>query len=370
MTIRSTSLRRLAALGAVLSVGACPSESIVETKTTRVEGGVKIADVTEVVRRKRAGGELVQRTSVLVAEPKDAVVSMATLDDHGFATGASYRREGPKGKRYVELERRAGVDGFVVFSRGDDESFVLPERPVVLWELRDRLRPSAVAEARRLRAPSAKHQGDPHEGDDGGDVTLLDLENAVAVPARLDDGGALAWSPLPAPKESDPVEERHRAPAPFLESKTPSVVTWCKVQAAGASAVEAAQALAAGVRPKLAPERGGGPPSALNAAVLGGHDQAGAALVTTCLRALGHPARVVTGHVVPTVGTDVTAPTAVETRTWAQVHDGATWRDVDPLHVSSAASAPGRSPTAPEVMHQARFEGFPTPLATAPPSIR
>ena len=66
-------------------------------------------------------GELVPHRHILVDHPKDAVVATVSLDDEGFALGASYRREGPQGKRYVEL--KPGL----MFSRGDDERVELPK---------------------------------------------------------------------------------------------------------------------------------------------------------------------------------------------------------------------------------------------------
>lgn len=336
----------------------CQEERITESKREVYIDGKKVADVSEIVRQARAGGELVQRRYILVADPSEGVLSNISLDTQGFATGASYRREGKKGKRYVELARKTPPPGegvgekLLVFSRGDDETLLLPDRPVVVLEVLHRLK----AKPRQ-------------------DVVLLDLENATAVPARIDDTGALAFAdgtrvgPVvggrvevaageappqghgPAPKvaplsPADPVLPAHTHRAPFLEAQTRSVTTWCRAQALGAGPVDAARALALAARPKLDPERAGGPPSALMAVQLGGDDDAGAALVVACLRALEHPARVVSGSVGD-------APTL---RTWAQVHDGTHWVDVDPLDIDLQ----GRSAQP----HRALVEGFRGPLTT------
>jgi transglutaminase-like putative cysteine protease len=150
------------------------------------------------------------------------------------------------------------------------------------------------------------------------------------------------------------------------------VTTWCRAQALGAAPLEAARALALAARPKIDAERAGGPPSALAAVQLGGGDESGAALVVACLRALSHPARVVTGivgeHAAAVDEGKVkesekekedrhreVAPTP-RWRTWAQVHDGARWIDVDPLDVDLEGRA-ARD-------HTAIVEGFPGPLTT------
>jgi hypothetical protein len=113
--------------------------------------------------------------------------------------------------------------------------------------------------------------------------------------------------------------------------------------------VAAATALALATKPKLAPERAGGPPSALMAVQVGGYDDAGAALVVACLRALDHPARVVTGRVDTGRGDGAL-------RTWAQLHDGAAWRDVDPLDIDLVGKQ--------AKPHVALVEGFRGPLTT------
>jgi hypothetical protein len=181
------------------------------------------------------------------------------------------------------------------------------------------------------------------------DVVLVDLENASARRTRIDEHGRLAMpAPAPPPLANDPVTPAHTSKAPFLESATPIVTSWCRAQALGDEPVAAAKALALATAPKLAPERGGGPPSALVAVQIGGYDEAGAALVVACLRALGHPARVVSGRV------------AASLRTWAQLHvetDGHQgWLDIDALDIDLF----GRSAH----VHEALVEGFRGPLTT------
>ena len=317
---RCCSLVAFACALAVLPLGGCRREHIGEEKLEHVVDGKKVADVIENVRKNRKGGELVQRRYLLLDAPKDAVLVLATLDGQGFATGASYRREGPKGKRYTELTERD--QRRVLFSRGDDETIALPDQPVVLLDFLHRLR------AR------------PNQ-----DVVLLDLENATARMARIDGQGALVMpSASPIPTAGDTVTPAHTSKAPFLESATAVVVTWCRGQAMGDGPVAAAKALALATKPKLASERAGGPPSALMAVQIGGYDEAGAALVVACLRALEHPARVVSGRA------------GAELRTWAQVHDGSTWLDIDALDMDLTGQA--------KLAHAAYVEGFRGPLTT------
>lgn len=305
----------------VMNVAACPREHISEEKLELILDGNKVADVIENVRKNRVGGVLVQRRYLLIDEPKDAVLVLATLDSQGFATGASYRREGPKGKRYVELAEREGRK--LIFSRGDDETMALPDLPIVLLDFVHQL------------------QAKPTQ-----DVLLLDLANASARKARVDERGhfVMPSKPPPPPQANDPVTAAHTSKAPFLEAQTAVVVTWCRSQAAGEEPAAAATAIALATKPKLARERAGGPPSALMAVQIGGYDEAGAALVVTCLRALEHPARVVSGRVLGGL------------RTWAQWHDGNAWRDVDPLDIDLRGQH-----TSP---HLAVVEGFRGPLTT------
>jgi hypothetical protein len=291
------------------------------------------------VRANRVKGELLQRRYILADAPGDAVLMLASLDGQGFATGASYRREGQKGKRYVELtwEPREGKDRRrILFSRGDDEVMALPDRPVVILGLEERLRARPNQE-----------------------VMLLDLENAVARMTRVNERGMLVMpGPPPAVTARDTVSPAHKERAPFLESKTSTVATWCRGQAMGEAPVEAAKKVALAVKPKLSKERAGGPPSALMTVQIGGYDQGGAALVVACVRALGHAGRVVTGTVTGAGGDgdgdgdgDDGAP-----RTWAQVHDGTAWVDVDALDITLEGKQ--------ALAHQARVEGFPGPLTT------
>lgn len=285
----------------------CNQEQIGEQNLPLVVDGKKIADVNEIVRQNRVRGELVQRRYTLVDAPADAVLMLATLDDQGFATGASYRREGTRGKRYVELTDypKEGPDRRrVLFSRGDDEILQLPPAPIVLLDL-----------VHRLKAK-------PNQ-----DVLLVDLENANVRTTRIDERGALVMpGPPPPPTPGDEVTAAHTARALFLETKASVVTTWCRGQALGDDARTAAIRLRDATKPKLSDERAGGPPSALMAVQIGGGDEAGAALIVACLRALGHPARVVSGSV---GGDEASVRSAL--RTWAQVHDGTAWVDVDPL---------------------------------------
>ncbi len=350
---------------------ACHTEKIEERDRVVFVDGKEADDVHEVFRKNAEGGELVQRFHKIVGV-KDAAMSLAELDAEGFVLSASYRREGPSGKRYVELRRwdKGGENQgkIVMFSRGDDETLVLPDKSVVVLDVLHHLHPT------RAR-----------------DVTLVDLEDAVFIPARVTAGGALtdpAGRPLVvdgavggraerdagAPGASnaltagappagavlvtaaDPVQPRDTARAPFIESSTRSVVRWCKLQAGvDAPVLDAARAVALAVKPRLAAERGAGPPSALWTVKVGAYDQGGAALVVACMRALGHPARVVSG----VAGDGLTAGAA---RTWAQVHDGAAWVDVDPLDIDVDGNG--------HEAHHAVVEGFPGPLTTglAPPS--
>ncbi len=294
--------------------------------------GKKVADAHEVVRVTALGGEQVQRSVSLVDAPHDLVIEQATLDPQGFVTAASYRREGKKGKRYVELKGEGAAR--VVFSRGDDERVLLPDLPVVLWSLAQHVKPA---------------RGDDQATPATRKVLVLDLENASVRTGTLEAGGTVTPDAPPPLGANDAPRPEHTAPAPFLESGTAKVASWCKSQAAGEAPAAAARRIALAVKPKLAPERAGGPPSALWAVQLGGGDQAGAALTAACLRAVGHAARVVSGSADG-------AP-----RTWAQVFvpegPGGTWLDVDPLDVDLE----GKQAQA----HAAAVEGFPGPLTTA-----
>ncbi len=327
-------MKRLVLMVLVLasSALACDQERMGERNLVVERNGKKYADVNEIVRANRVRGELLQRRYILVDEPKDAVLMLASLDGQGFAIGASYRREGPKGKRYVELtwEPREGPDRRrVLFSRGDDEVLALPDKPVVILGLEERL------------------HAQPNQ-----DVVLLDLENAVPRIARINERGALVMpQAAPAVTLQDAVLPAHKERAPFLESKTELVATWCRGQGMGDPPVEAAHKVALAVKPMLSLERTGGPPSALMAVKIGGGDETGAALVVACMRALGHPGRVVTGM----VGTD-DADHAEHERTWAQVHDGTAWIDVDALDIDLAGKQ--------ALAHKALIEGFRGPLTT------
>jgi hypothetical protein len=265
----------------LLVVVGCEKSRFSEQDLKLTQDGAVIGDVHETVRITGRGGEQVQRNITLARAPKDTVLELADLDKDGFALNASYRREGPKGKRYVELRGRE------IFSRGNDEKIVLGgTKPVVLWSLLHRVK---VKEPR--------------------EIVLVDLENAIVVETTLGATPARV-----KPTANDPVKPEHTQPAPFLESTAPKVVSWCKMQGAGSSALDAAKSVALAVKPKISEEKAGGPPAALNMFALGGGDESAAALLVTCLRALGHPARVVHS----------------QTRTWGQVHDGTRWRDVDP----------------------------------------
>jgi hypothetical protein len=122
-------------------------------------------------------------------------------------------------------------------------------------------------------------------------------------------------------------------------------VSWCKqIAGAGGSAVSTARSIALGVQPKLDLDRKGGPADAVWTLRTGGYDDGGAALTVACLRALEHPARVVTG----TAG--------VSPRTWAQVYDGSAWVDVDPLDIDVDGVM--------KLAHVPLVEGFPGPLTT------
>lgn len=322
----------LASLPLVLALGCDDGPRITQTDLPVLVSGTKVADAHEVVRTTALGGEQVQRSLTLVEAKSDLVLELATLDAQGFATAASYRREGKKGKRYVELKGEGAKR--VVFSRGDDERVALPDLPVVLWSLASHVKPPAGDG----KAPPAARQ-----------VLVLDLENATFRTGTLDVTGVVTPDAPPPVSATDAPRQEHRLPAPFLESGTAKVASWCKSQAAGEAPEAAARRIALAVKPKLAPERAGGPPSALWAVQLGGGDQAGAALAAACLRAVGHAARVVSG----TAGD---AP-----RTWAQVFvpegDGGAWLDVDPLDVDLDGKQALR--------HAATVEGLPGPLTTA-----
>jgi hypothetical protein len=331
-------MKRAALVLLLLTItSACEQERMGERNLVVERGGKKYADVNEIVRANRVRGELLQRRyvlvdepkDVLVDEPKDAVLMLASLDGQGFATGASYRREGPKGKRYVELtwQPREGPDRRrILFSRGDDEVLALPDKPVVILGLEERL------------------HANPNQ-----DVLLLDLENAVPRMARINERGALVMPAAPPTVTAqDAVTPAHKERAPFLESKTDVVATWCRAQGMGEAPVDAAKKVALAVKPKLSMERAGGPPSALMAVQVGGGDESGAALVVACMRALGHPGRVVSG----TVGDGENSAQ----RTWAQVHDGSAWLDVDAMDIDLNGNA--------ALPHRAVVEGFRGPLTT------
>jgi hypothetical protein len=319
------------ALGLLVSVGVgvgagagCRQEQISQTKHD-VKDAWHNETVDELVRVNALGGKLVEQQHVIAGAP-DAVLSLATLDVNGYATGASYRREGPKGKRYVEFKQRD--DGKrIVFSRGDDETIAVPDAlPVVDLEMLPHLKLPAV-----VSKPM--------------NVVALDIENAAIAPALI-NGGGFHVLPLTAPvSANDPVLPMHTSKAPFIESQTPKVVHWCKQQASSSDApMDAANKIALAVKPKLASDRAGGPPSALNTLAAGAYDEGGAALVVACLRALDRPARVVTGNV------------AGSSRTWAQVNDGKQWLDVDALDVD----LDGKMHSG----HVALVEGLPGPLTT------
>lgn len=330
MNVAPRWLALLSLTGLVVSACSDDEPRITQSDLEVMSAGKKVADAHEVVRKTALGGEQVQRSLRLVDAPNDGVLEQATLNPQGFVTAASYRREGKKGKRYVELKEEGGRH--VVFSRGDDETLELPALPVVLWSAQHRVKPAAAG------APASQP------------VTLLDLENATVRPATLDAQGRVTATPPPRVGADDAPRPDQAAPAPFLESGTAKVETWCRSQAApGLAAPEAARLIALAVKPKLAPERAGGPPSALMAVQIGGGDQAGAALTVACLRSVGHSARVVTGTV------------AGAPRTWAQVlmreGEAARWRDVDPMDIDLE----GKS----ALPHEAVVEGFPGPLTTA-----
>lgn len=326
MNVMSRWLARLAPLFLFACTDDGPRITQVDTEVSW--GGKKVADAHEVVRTTALGGAQVQRSVRLVDAPNDVVLELATLDAQGFVTAASYRREGKKGKRYVELKGEGAAR--VVFSRGDDETMTLPSLPVVLWSAQHHVKPAPAG------ATGAR------------EVVLLDLENATFRVAALDAQGKLTPAPAPRVGAADAPRPDQRAPAPFLESATPKVATWCKAQASGEAPAAAAHRIALAVKPKLAPERAGGPPSAMMALQIGGGDQAGAALVAACLRTVGHASRVVTG----TAGG--------EPRSWAQVfvpgEAGGSWLDVDALDVDLDGKQ--------ALPHQAVVEGFPGPLTT------
>jgi hypothetical protein len=300
------------------AVAGCRDEDLVARDTNFVVGGLT-AQGSEIIR-KSAGKTLVQREGRLV-EGGDGVRFLASLDAQGHVVSASFRREGFWGKRYVELRAVPGEPvRYEIMSRGNDEIVALPPGAVVLT---DDLPTQAPATAGIVR---------------------VDLEHA-----------ALQESARPA-GATDPVEARHTAREPFVETTAKVVVDWCKQQSAHKDPVIAAREIADAVKPKLAPDRRHGAPSAMNTATYGGYDQGGAALVVACLRVLGHPARIVAGTV-----DGGSAPAGVKVaRAWSQVHDGTRWRDVDPLETRGTDGEPAGA-------HHALHEGLPrAPIASAP----
>ena len=312
------------------------------------ENGARLAVVVEVERQRAVGGVQVQRIIQRV-DVGDAIVENAILNKDGCVQTASFRREGQKGRRYVEL-RRDG-DRTWLESRGDGETSTLPAGCVRLV---------------------SSHHGAP-----AGPVVLVDLENAAfmvlpsAPPAaagvlqrvelpevEADNLAPSAWAlpslppPPPgavlvvtgvpsAPTTGDPVLPRHAQPEPLIESGMKKIAAFARSHAPVLPPAEAALALAGAVRPKISDERAGGPPSAWMAYLLGGGDEHGAALLVAGLRSLGHPARVVTG---------VAFFDELRWHTWAEVHDGQQWRAVDVVDGARA-----RAPLA---------EGFRGPLTS------
>lgn len=267
------------ACAVIALLSSCSAEPITSRERDFVVAGHPAHGV-EVLRRGATGRLLVQRELRLrdaSGADADVVKILAEIEADGNIRSASFRREGARGRRYVEL-RRTPAGALELVSRGNDEIIPIGVRRVRVLEL-------------------AEHQ-----------AGAFDLEVEIA-------SGAFAnGEPL-----DDVATPAHRAPSPFMESSAPAVITWCKQQSAQPEGAAAAREVLLAVRPKLAPELAGGPPSALNALTVGGWDEAGSALGAACLRVLGHAARVVSGTV------------AGAPRTWLQVHDGVRFVDVDPL---------------------------------------
>jgi hypothetical protein len=304
---------------------------------------------------------------VLDAAPDDAALSLAQVDRDGFVKAASYRQEGAHGKRYLELRpikdaQGDPTDALELLSIGDRETQPLPAAPVVLVE------------------SIARSHGTP-----GTHITLLDLENGAWIPAQLGPAGTVldesgnpidatvetapdaappartppftpthtAGAPpvvidLPgwhAPAPNDPVLPEHTARMPMIESASPKIASFARSHAPSMPPLEAAVALAGAARPHLDAERSSGPPSAIMGLLVGGGDEAGAALVVASLRSLGHAARVVCGVV-----REASGPVL---GTWAEVHDDAGWHAVDPWRAGQ-----------PEVAHVPLALGFRGPLTT------
>jgi hypothetical protein len=271
----------------VAALCSCSSESITSREGDFVIAGRK-AHGNEVIRKAATGGMLLQRELRLMdatGAMTDVVKVLAEIEADGDVRGASVRWEGTRGRRYVELRKRADGARELV-SRGNDEVVSLPAGRIHLVEL-----------------------GDLQQG-----TFAIEIELAQAAVR-----GARTLA--------EPAGLRELAPEPFIESTAPVVKDWCKQQSAEADPIKAAQAFAAAIVPKLAPDREG-PASALYTVLSGGWDEGGSALLVACLRAGGHAARVVSGTVdgVP--------------RTWAQVLDGPHLKDVDPIDALLPADAP------------------------------
>jgi hypothetical protein len=329
-------------LVAVVATAGCEKEAMVrEERRATFQAGTKVAEITEIARRRHAGGHQVERRHVLASAPSDPILLSAYVDDDGLLEHASYRREGARGRRYVEVIGAAGGRGLL--SKGDGERMNLPNLPIVATDLAHMLRPrrraidvvlvdlanAELALGRVLKDGTAVDEdGKPlklivderriatreqdEEPLDVAPVSSSANARAFEIPLELDgEAPPESWNlqlegevfpkrvwRLSSKKWDAPEEgSEDRLPTPFLESGSPRVVSFARTHATpGQPAAEVARALAGAVHPRVDDVRAGGPPSAVWTERFGAGPSGGAALVVASLRALGFAARPVVGY--------------------------------------------------------------------------
>ena len=336
-------------LALVIGVGCTEAPMMHEERRGLFRAGARIAEINEITREKRAGGLQVERRIILASAPSDAILFSAYVDESGFLTQASYRREGGKGRRYVELVGAGG--GRSLVSRGDGELATLPNLQLVATELVHLLKPRklpvdvAYVDLATTEVDIGRVLADGTLVDDHGlpvsrlvderlllanaeparsipqDIPLPFAEGLLpssyvlrlegeALPTRTFQLNATTWD---APDETPD----DRLPTPFIESRTPRIVAFARSHAAALPPLEAARALVDAIRPRIDAARAGGPPSAVWMERFGGGAEGGAALLAASLRAVGHAARPVVGY--------RWSDGALRPHTWVEVKTAAGW---------------------------------------------